>query len=249
MSDDKWVMPVLLAALAFFILAFAATSYAAEPEKGGLYNDPSKGSYQLWDGDNALCSGSFFRSDDKHDYFITAAHCYSKKRNLNIRVRKLDDEFKVTSEHIIYLEAKRVLKDLDVAVLQTKDPTAHTFHTVKIAEQADADAITFGERVIAIGYPRGREMTITDGLYTGPAKTEVGGLKQEFFRTTAHVIGGSSGGGIFMRSGLAWKLFGITSHGIPSAGFMNYFANTKSVLTVIKGLQEDDAPKPSAAGG
>ena len=57
------------------------------------------------------------------------------------------------------------------------------------------DDLRVGQRVYAIGAPRGLELTLSDGLISGLRQTESGSIR--LIQTTAPLSPGSSGGGLF----------------------------------------------------
>lgn len=72
-----------------------------------------------------------------------------------------------------------------------------------------------GERVFAIGSPRGLELTISEGLVSGLRQTASGELVQ----TTAPISPGSSGGGLFNQNG---DLVGLTTLTLTGAQNVNF---------------------------
>ncbi|MBU7571724.1 MAG: trypsin-like peptidase domain-containing protein [Hydrogenophaga sp.] len=73
-------------------------------------------------------------------------------------------------------------------------------------ELAPGDTLRVGARVFAIGAPQGQEATLSDGLLSGLRRDEQGKLL--FVQTTAPLVAGSSGGGLFDAEG---RLIGITT--------------------------------------
>ena len=81
-----------------------------------------------------------------------------------------------------------------------------------------------GERVYAVGSPRGLELTISEGLVSGLRGTALG----DFIQTTVPISPGSSGGGLFNQSG---ELVGLTTLGLTSAQNVNFAIPTTRVKT------------------
>jgi hypothetical protein len=73
------------------------------------------------------------------------------------------------------------------------------------AEFAPPNALKIGQRVFAVGNPRGLELTLSDGLVSSLRGGEDGA---PLIQTTAPISPGSSGGGLFDSDG---RLVGITS--------------------------------------
>lgn len=90
---------------------------------------------------------------------------------------------------------------------------------VQILPTAD---VQVGERVYAIGSPKGLELTLSDGLVSA-LRTSVPGLKLDpggkIIQTNTPVSHGSSGGGLFDSEG---RLIGITSDTQVNAQNINY---------------------------
>jgi len=85
-----------------------------------------------------------------------------------------------------------------------------------------SSTLVVGERVYAIGSPRGLELTLSDGLISGLREYENGRLIQ----TSAAISPGSSGGGLFDAKG---TLVGITSFGITESQNLNFALPTEWV--------------------
>jgi serine protease Do len=71
----------------------------------------------------------------------------------------------------------------------------------------DSDQLTVGQKVYALGNPRGLELTLSDGIVSALRRDE--DLRHlHFIQTTAPISPGSSGGGLFDNQG---RLIGITT--------------------------------------
>jgi Do/DeqQ family serine protease len=111
-------------------------------------------------------------------------------------------------------DADIVLKDLrsDLAVLRIKD--AHErFPTL---EFGDSDKLQVGDVVLAIGDPFGVGQTVTHGIVSALARTQVGTSDYQFFiQTDAAINPGNSGGALVDMNG---RLVGINSAIASSSG-------------------------------
>ena len=125
----------------------------------------------------------------------------------NVHVIEGADEVKVSLADKREFEAEIVLKDKrsDLAVLRIKD--AHErFPTL---EFANSDALEVGDIVLAIGNPFGVGQTVTHGIVSALARTQVGITDYQFFiQTDAAINPGNSGGALVDLTG---RLAGINT--------------------------------------
>lgn len=105
----------------------------------------------------------------------------------------------------------------------------------RVARVRRAPEVTVGERVYAIGSPRGLELTFSDGLVS--ALRDSKGAK--IIQTSAPISPGSSGGGLFDASG---QLIGITTFTAVASQNLN-FAHPVVWIDELR-----DAKAPSSAG-
>jgi Do/DeqQ family serine protease len=132
------------------------------------------------------------------------------------------DQVKVSLNDKRELEAEIVLKDArsDLAVLRLKAQGEH----FPALEFADSDALQVGDLVLAIGNPFAVGQTVTHGIVSAVARTQVGITDYQFFiQTDAAINPGNSGGALVDMDG---HLVGINtaifsrsggSHGIGFA--------------------------------
>jgi len=117
------------------------------------------------------------------------------------------DEVKVSLSDKREFEAEIVLKDArtDLAVLHLKD-VKEKFPTLDLA---NSDELQVGDVVLAIGNPFGVGQTVTHGIISALARTQVGITDYQFFiQTDAAINPGNSGGALVDMSG---KLAGINT--------------------------------------
>jgi Do/DeqQ family serine protease len=125
----------------------------------------------------------------------------------NVHVIEGADEVKVALNDKREFEAQIVLKDKrsDLAVLRIKDGNAR----LPSLELGNSDALQVGDVVLAIGDPFGVGQTVTHGIVSALARTEVGTSDYQFFiQTDAAINPGNSGGALIDMAG---KLVGINS--------------------------------------
>jgi Do/DeqQ family serine protease len=117
------------------------------------------------------------------------------------------DQVKVSLSDKREFEAEIVLKDSrsDLAVLRLKD-SHERFPTLDLA---NSDELQVGDVVIAIGNPFGVGQTVTHGIISALARTQVGITDYQFFiQTDAAINPGNSGGALVDMTG---KLAGINT--------------------------------------
>ena len=125
----------------------------------------------------------------------------------NVHVIEGADEVKVSLSDKREFEAEIVLKDprSDLAVLQLKG-VHEKFPTLDFA---NSDELEVGDVVIAIGNPFGVGQTVTHGIISALARTQVGITDYQFFiQTDAAINPGNSGGALVDMTG---KLAGINT--------------------------------------
>jgi Do/DeqQ family serine protease len=134
-------------------------------------------------------------------------------------------------------ETKIVLRDprSDLAVLKIQDGG----DDFPVLELGDSDAIEVGDFVIAIGNPFGVGQTVTQGIVSALARTQIGANDYGFFiQTDAAINPGNSGGALVDLDG---RLVGINSEiisrsgGSMGLGFAIPVNMVKSVVAAAKG--------------
>jgi S1-C subfamily serine protease len=131
----------------------------------------------------------------------------------------------LTNCHVVARAAGIIVKHDNVsydAMLQYADPQRDMCQlTVRglsapAVDIGDADTLAVGQKVYALGNPKGMELTLSDGLVSALRKD---GGKLEAIQTTAPISPGSSGGGLFDEEG---RLIGITTMQIKEAQNLNF---------------------------
>ncbi|WP_422095850.1 S1C family serine protease [Variovorax sp.] len=130
----------------------------------------------------------------------------------------------VTNCHVLAKASSFVVRQENVAygaTLEYPDPQRDLCQ-VKVANftappvaLAPAGSARVGQRVYAIGNPRGLENTLSDGILSG-LRGEEG---ERLLQTTAAIAPGSSGGGLFDSEG---RLLGITTFAAKDGGSLNF---------------------------
>ncbi|HEY2754971.1 MAG TPA: Do family serine endopeptidase, partial [Pseudolabrys sp.] len=118
------------------------------------------------------------------------------------------DEVKVSLADKREFSVDVVLKDprADLAVLRVKDDKKERFPVIDFG---NSDDLQVGDVVLAIGNPFGVGQTVTHGIVSALARTQVGISDYQFFiQTDAAINPGNSGGALVDMSG---KLIGINT--------------------------------------
>ena len=131
----------------------------------------------------------------------------------------------VTNCHVLAKASNFVVKRDNVtygATLEYPDP-GRDLCQIKVANftappvaMAPAGTARVGQRVYAIGNPRGLENTLSEGLLSG---LRGGDGEARLLQTTAAIAPGSSGGGLFDSDG---RLLGITTFSARDGGNLNF---------------------------
>ncbi|PLW78532.1 DegQ family serine endoprotease [Cohaesibacter celericrescens] len=126
-------------------------------------------------------------------------------------------EVKIALSDRSEFEADVVLDDerTDLAILKVRD-AKHPFPSL---EFADSDDLLVGDLVLAIGNPFGVGQTVTSGIVSALARTQVGVTDYQFFiQTDAAINPGNSGGALVDMKG---RLVGINSSIFTRSGGSN----------------------------
>jgi Do/DeqQ family serine protease len=146
------------------------------------------------------------------------------------------NEVKVALADRREFEAEIVLRDprTDLAVLRLKNAT-----DLQVLELGDSEALQVGDLVLAVGNPFGVGQTVTQGIVSALARTQVGVSDYQFFiQTDAAINPGNSGGGLIDMNG---RLVGINtaifskSGGNVGIGFAIPSSMARVVLNSAKG--------------
>ena len=103
-------------------------------------------------------------------------------------------------------EAEIVLRDprTDLAILKLKNAT-----DLEVLQLGDSEALQVGDLVLAVGNPFGVGQTVTQGIVSALARTQVGVSDYQFFiQTDAAINPGNSGGALIDMQG---RLIGINT--------------------------------------
>lgn len=136
----------------------------------------------------------------------------------NHHVIKGADRVKIALSDKREFEADIILKDekTDLAVLRVREPPKEGFASL---EFFDSDKLEVGDLVLAIGNPFGVGQTVTSGIISALARSQVGiGDYQFFIQTDAAINPGNSGGALVDIKG---RLVGVNTAIFSKSGGSN----------------------------
>ncbi len=140
-----------------------------------------------------LGSGFFLNEEG---YLITNFHVIEGETQISIEVyHQRNDQLERKSYKQVRIIAMNKFQDL--ALLKVEEKDAPKFSHVSVG---DADNLSVGERVFAIGSPLGLERTVTEGIVSTKTRQMQGEL---YLQTTAQINPGNSGGPLFNMRGEA----------------------------------------------
>jgi hypothetical protein len=135
------------------------------------------------EGERRVGSGVFVRSTGE---ILTNFHLIEHAKTLTVK-RKNEDVY--DEVRVLEVDMRR-----DIALIKVRG------WNLPVAKLGDSDLVQVGERVVAIGNPRGLEQTVTDGLISAIRDT---GKGYKLFQMSAPISTGSSGGPLFNMAGEA----------------------------------------------
>jgi len=149
----------------------------------------------------------------KHGLVVTNCHVIRGAFGATVRTGAKELE-----ASLVHMDAVRDVCSLDVPRLAAEP--VHMSHTTA----------RIGQRVYAIGAPRGLELTLSEGL--------VSNIREKYLQTTAPISPGSSGGGLF--DGQA-RLVGLTTLYLKDSQQLNFAIPTEWIDDLPKRHNEPDA--------
>jgi serine protease Do len=145
-----------------------------------------------------LGSGFFINEDG---YLITNFHVIEGETQISIEVFQTRNS-QLDRKNYKQVRIVAMNKYADLALLKVDDKDSPKFSWVLLG---DADALSVGDRVFAIGSPLGLERTVTEGILSTKTRVLQGEL---YLQTTAQINPGNSGGPLFNLRG---EVVGVTN--------------------------------------
>lgn len=200
-------------------------------------SEAADATYPLYEDGRRMCSATAVSPTQ----LITAAHCIEgvkdKDNIISTGIEKTDAKQKILSKTFNYLLFVRTDKKKDVAFLELKDKSTRFNQYVKMCD--NAKDLKMGDRLWAIGYPKGLEKTLTEGMFSSPVDMEgltEGDLEGVFYKTTVPLTGGNSGGGLYRSIDGDYCYTGTATAGFRDVSFMTYFSPIESAEFITKNL-------------
>ena len=192
-------------------------------------------------------SGVIYKKDGKEAYIVTNNHVVDGAKKLEIM---LSDGSKITGE----LVGKDTYSDLAVVKVSSDKITT-------VAEFADSNSLTVGEKAIAIGSPLGTEYanSVTEGIVSSLSRTVTmqndngETVSTNAIQTDAAINPGNSGGALVNIEG---QVIGINSSKISSTSAvagsavegMGFAIPSNDVVEIINQLEKDGKVTRPALG-
>ncbi len=163
-----------------------------------------------------LGSGFFINPDG---FLITNFHVVEGETQISVEVYAVKDG---QLDRKTYKQVRIIAlnKFGDLALLHIEDKGAPGFVSVPLGE---ADKLSVGDHVFAIGSPLGLERTVTEGILSTKTREIEGGL---YLQTTAQINPGNSGGPLFNLRG---EVVGVTNMKMNSSEGLGFAIPVESV--------------------
>jgi hypothetical protein len=163
---------------------------------------------------------------------LTNFHLVEDAGTITVRLRNEDVYDEVT---LVERDARR-----DIALIKVKG------WNLAVVTLGDSDPVQVGERVVAIGNPKGLEQTVADGLISAIRDT---GKGYKLFQMSVPISTGSSGGPLFNMAGEA---IGITAAYLEGGQNLNFAIPINYGLALLQGTslpKQGQVPAPPGSSG
>lgn len=163
---------------------------------------------------------------------LTNFHLVEHAKTLTVKLKN-EDVYDVVA--LLETDVRR-----DIALIKVRG------WNLPVAKLGDSDLVQVGERVVAIGNPRGLEQTVTDGLISAIRDT---GKGYKLYQMSAPISTGSSGGPLFNMAGEA---IGITAAYLEGGQNLNFAIPINYGLALLRDAAppaKGMSPRPPATPG
>ncbi|XAI96534.1 hypothetical protein [Microcystis phage Mae-JY35] len=216
------------------VTTFAAvgSSYAADLQK--MQTQMFGVTAQL----NGNCSGTLVhssrdaKSGEVTTYLLTAKHCIkSRDKDMAVDLPVYQKNRIVKTERYVGRVKSQHWKH-DLALIEFKD--RQTWFEVT-AILADKDVVLLmGEPTWTVGYPQGRALTVTTGVFGSRETLDFPSDGTEYFRATPMIAGGNSGGALYREQNGEFALLGVTTARSTSEGFIAFYTPIDAIHEFLK---------------
>jgi S1-C subfamily serine protease len=180
-------------------------------------------------GERRLGSGFVMRQTGE---ILTNFHLVEDAKTLTVKLKNEDVYDEVT---VLATDPRR-----DIALIKVRG------WNLPVVRLGNSDLVQVGERVVAIGNPRGLEQTVTDGLISAIRDT---GKGYKLFQMSAPISTGSSGGPLFNMAGEA---IGIAAAYLEGGQNLNFAIPVNYGLALLQepaSPAKKSDPEPQGASG
>lgn len=182
------------------------------------------------DGERRLGTGFIVRRTGE---ILTNFHLVHNAKTITVKLKNEDVYDEVT---LLETDPRR-----DIALIRIRG------WNLPMVRLGNSDLVQVGERVVAIGNPRGLEQTVTDGLVSAIRDT---GKGYKLFQMSVPISTGSSGGPLFNMAG---ETVGITAAYLEGGQNLNFAIPINYGLALLKdsvpSAKGTPQPSPSTPGG
>lgn len=219
----KKLIASVLSAMTFALLPL--TSHASDINLDKMDKQVRNPSVQVGQDGRPFCSGTIIQSkrDEKTGKVstgvLTAQHCVDEApfKNFDIIIPTYGKNGMVVSRQVFVGKiSKQGVPANDLAIIQLADDQSSFADRVANIAPKDYNPRS-GSSVFVSGYPMGRDWAITEGRfssreeYTFPSDSN----ETEYYRTSASIVGGNSGGGLFdLTPSGDFQLIGVADWGM-----------------------------------
>ncbi len=220
-------MKIIAKSIVALISALTLSTFAqgAEINLDKMDKQVRNPSVQVGQDGRPFCSGTIIQSkrDEKTGKVstgvLTAQHCVDEApfKNFDIIIPTYGKNGMVVSRQVFVGKiAKQGVPANDLAIITLADDQSSFADRVATIAEKDYNP-RFGSPVFVSGYPMGRDWAITEGRfssreeYTFPSDSN----ETEYYRTSASIVGGNSGGGLFdLTPSGDFQLIGVADWGM-----------------------------------
>lgn len=226
---------ITLAALAFVALATMTWHSPASAAPINLKSDVLSVTAML----NQNCSATVIYSSPDKDgnqrtVLLTAKHCVAPIQDAEMTV-----DFPIYQKaHVVGMQryfARLLVVSFryDLALVAIEDTKSKFTQVAAIA--ADDIDLGVGDPVVVAGYPLALNLTVTSGEFGGVQVIDYPTKGNEYYRATADIAGGNSGGGLWRVTETGrYELIGVTSAAHGSGNFLGLFVPSYQIYDFLK---------------